>query len=213
MKLDVEPSIFAPIRGPVLALALGWALPGCGDGVGRPLVPVPEGEGSEGGTGNSPLPAYCDAVASWPDESAQAEETLFTLIGVLRQNVDGRLSALAAGCIDGGFDSAPPLLMNWELRCAARLHSLDMHERGYFDHYTLDGVGPQARIELTGYQASVYGESIARGRIEPGLAEDSTPFEELLGPGPECQNLFDAKFNAVGIGYHEGLWTLDFAGR
>jgi hypothetical protein len=211
MKRDVERPLLARIPASILALGLSAVLTACGDGVGRPLVPVPEGEGSGGGAGNSPEPAYCDAVASWPEDSAQDEETLFTLIGLLRQNVNGPLSGFAAGCIDAGIASAPPLMMNRELRCAARLHSVDMYEGEYFDHETLDGVGPQARIELTGYSASVYGESIARGEIDVGLAGDSALFEDLLRP-PECENLFDSGFNQVGIGYHEGLWTLDFAG-
>jgi uncharacterized protein YkwD len=196
-------SLLRRIQAPIFGIGLGFSLVACGDGVARPLVPIPEAEGSEGGTGNSPEPAYCDAVASWPVESTDAEQQLLAVIGGLR--------GFGFACSGERLNPTPPLLTKWELQCAARLHSLDMAERGVVSHENLEGLGPQARIELTGYRASFYGESVARHSIGAGV-RDAWGVLEQLQPAPECENLFDPRFDAVGIGYHQGFWTLDFAG-
>ena len=58
---------------------------------------------------------------------------------------------------------------------------------------------------------------------EPVLDESESP-EDDAGPryqavaelfadgGSDCRNLMDSRFEAVGIGFFQGLWTLDFTG-
>ncbi|MDX9910426.1 MAG: CAP domain-containing protein [Phycisphaerales bacterium] len=55
-----------------------------------------------------------------------------------------------------------PLAMNAELTLAARLHSLDMAERDFFDHTNPDGLSPTDRARAQGYTFSA-GENIAAG--------------------------------------------------
>jgi uncharacterized protein YkwD len=202
MKRDVELGLLARTRAPALALALGCALTACGDGVGRPLAPILEAAG-EGGAGGVPEQGHCDATEDWPAQSTQAEEDLFTIISAMRQ--------AGLDCTGEQLNPVPALIENPALRCAARLHSRDMGERGFFSHINPEALDPQARMERAGHRASVFGESIARESAIGGDWGDWGPLEGLL-PGPECENLFDPRFNAVGIGHYDGLWTLDFAG-
>jgi uncharacterized protein YkwD len=202
MKRDLERQLRARVRLPALAVALGVAATACGDGVGRPLAAIPEAAG-EGGAGASSEQGYCDAAEAWPAESAQAEEDLFTIIGAMRQ--------AGLDCTGEQLDPVPPLIAYPALRCAARLHSKDMGERRFFSHITPELLDPQTRMQRAGHQASVFGESIARESAIGGDWGNWGPLEGLL-PGPECENLFDPRFNAVGIGHYDGLWTLDFAG-
>src|SRR5262245_16745760 len=53
---------------------------------------------------------------------------------------------------------AQPLAMNPLLVQSARLHSQDMIARSYFDHDTPEGIGPQQRIEATGYRQKGWAE-------------------------------------------------------
>jgi uncharacterized protein YkwD len=66
---------------------------------------------------------------------------------------------------------AQPLAFNPQLVQAARLHAQDMAARGYFDHYTPEGLDPGARLNAAGFAWNSYGESIAGGSAFPGPAE------------------------------------------
>ncbi|GMV27406.1 MAG: hypothetical protein AMXMBFR58_34370 [Phycisphaerae bacterium] len=55
-----------------------------------------------------------------------------------------------------------PLALNEALTVAARLHSQDMADRGFFDHINLDGLNPTDRAIAQGYSYSA-GENIAAG--------------------------------------------------
>ena len=56
-----------------------------------------------------------------------------------------------------------PLAFNPDLIEAARLHSLDMHNRIFFAHVTPDGIDPGQRIDAAGYHWLAWSESIAAG--------------------------------------------------
>ncbi|HLO41276.1 MAG TPA: CAP domain-containing protein, partial [Phycisphaerales bacterium] len=55
-----------------------------------------------------------------------------------------------------------PLALNEALTIAARLHSQDMADRGFFDHINPDGMNPTDRATAQGYDYSA-GENIAAG--------------------------------------------------
>ncbi len=55
-----------------------------------------------------------------------------------------------------------PLALNPALTLAARLHALDMAQRGFFDHINPDGLSPTDRVQAQGYAGSA-GENIAAG--------------------------------------------------
>ena len=211
---------------------------GCGDGVGHPIVErdpeAPEapasggggwggwnGSGSRGGypvggrgfvwggsSGDDDVPPseYCAGVAEWPEESRAGEQSFLAFLNTARE--------VGYSCTTGATgDAVPVVTMKPELRCAARLHSQDMAERGFFDQVNPNNVGPEDRIRSAGYtNFRTAGESIARGEAPAG----GVPFqalEALLSTGgSECQNLVDGGFDSVGIGNFGDLWTLDFAG-
>jgi hypothetical protein len=212
---------------------------GCGDGVGHPIVerdPVaPEvgasgrggwdggaGGGSRGGfpvggrgfvwdgsSGGDDVPPgeYCASVAEWADESKAGEQFFLGLLNAARE--------YGATCTAGvAGDAVRPVIMRPELRCAARLHSRDMAERGFFDHVNPNDVGPEDRIRSAGYENfRTAGESIIRGEATDGGTVPLEALQALLSTGgSECQNLVDGRFDSVGIGNFGDLWTLDFAG-
>jgi uncharacterized protein YkwD len=63
---------------------------------------------------------------------------------------------------------AAPLAFNPLLVEAARLHSQDMNNRGYFAHNTLEGIDPGQRLTAVGFNWVDWGESIAGGAAYPG---------------------------------------------
>jgi hypothetical protein len=85
---------------------------------------------------------------------------------------DARANPAAYGASIGfnlsGVAAAPPLAFNRQLIQAARLHSLDMFNRHYFDHVTPEGLNPSQRIKAAGFPAVTSNESISEGF--PGVA-------------------------------------------
>jgi hypothetical protein len=77
---------------------------------------------------------------------------------------DARFNPGAYGAALGlnlsGIAPAQPLAMNPLLVQSARLHSQDMIARNYFNHDTPEGIGPQQRIQATGYRQKGWAESI-----------------------------------------------------
>jgi uncharacterized protein YkwD len=104
--------------------------------------------------------------------------------------------------------------MTPELRCAARLHSLDMAQRAFFDHVNPDGADPSLRMLAAGYVGSVMGENIAYGQSSPQLVHGGW----MLSDG-HCSNVLSGLFTEIGIGYHLGgaagqhYWTQNFGRR
>lgn len=123
----------------------------------------------------------------------------------------------AAGATCGGtyYGPAPGLVMNAQLRAAARGHSEDMAVNNYFSHTSLDGRTFDQRIREAGYGGAYpWGENIAAGQ--------STPEEVVTGwmasPG-HCTNIMSPGFKAIGVGYafrsgstYRHYWTQDFGG-
>jgi len=105
--------------------------------------------------------------------------------------------AKGADCGGDEFPPTTPLEMNPYLRRAARLHSLDMAVRDFFDHENPDGEGPWDRIEATGYPgAAPWGENIQGGSES---AEDAV-LSLIDSPG-HCRNIMDPSYHVVGFGY------------
>ncbi|TPV92769.1 MAG: CAP domain-containing protein [Myxococcales bacterium FL481] len=122
--------------------------------------------------------------------------------------------AEGANCgAEGDFPPAGPLAGHASLRCAARVHSKDMVERGYFSHYSPEGEGPNGRIEKAGYGGFGWGENIAYGN---STAEQTV--EQWMNSDPHCSNIMNASFLFLGVGYDPGggqyshMWTQAFGG-
>jgi uncharacterized protein YkwD len=149
----------------------------------------------------------CAAVADWEPAWVQFEEEVLLLVNEFR--------AQPADCgVEGQFEPAAPLTMNPVLRCSARLHSLDMFERDYFDHDTPDGVDPFQRMAEAGFVGSGGGENIALGQRSP----DEVMAAWMDSDG-HCANVMRAAFDTIGVGYHPGAearggsnnyWTQNF---
>ena len=99
--------------------------------------------------------------------------------------------------------------MDPALRCAARVHSKDMFDRGFFDHDNPDGESPWDRIARAQYDANPTGENIAAGY--PDAAAVMTGWMDSPG---HCNNIMAEGSNELGVGYYEGAyWTQTFGNR
>lgn len=152
-----------------------------------------------------PDTAHCDPVAL--SGYSDFENEVLTLVNEVR--------ATGYDCdSEGEFGPAPPLVMQPQLRCAARLHAVYMAETNDFAHTTLDGVNVGDRIVDTGYQPWLWGENIASGQSRPRNAVS----DWLISDG-HCRNLMDPEFEEIGIGVARGVldgdevlyWVQDFA--
>jgi len=151
-----------------------------------------------------PQTAHCDSVSGWSADWSEFEERVLELTNAVR----------AEGTVCGA-DYHPPvaaLVMQEHLRCSARLHSVDMVDRNFFEHTNPDGLGPAERISEAGYEWFGFGENIGWG---PASAE-----EMMLGwiDSPEhCSNLMTDWFTELGVGYYaaggQRLWTQNFGMR
>lgn len=148
---------------------------------------------------------YCDPVSDWDPQWAALEAEILNIVNERRSE--------GANCGSAGeFDEAGPLTMNAELRCAARAHSKDMADRGYFDHVDPDGNGPGERFDAAGYSGRTWGENIAAGN-----ATAAATMEQWMNSDGHCSNIMNPSFSELGVGYAPGgqwghLWTQAFGG-
>lgn len=184
---------------------LGCLLSGC-------LLGPDDGLSSDEGGGpvtaeGLPKNEYCDPVSVWESAEADAELRVVELVNEAR--------ARGGVCGNQSFAATGPLAMNGALRCAARVHSLDMSERGFFDHVNPDGESPGDRIHHAGYSWFTAGENIAAGHPSPEEAVAGW----LASPG-HCMNILSADFAEIGVGYviapgspYPHYWTQTFGTR
>jgi uncharacterized protein YkwD len=141
---------------------------------------------------------------AWPDDIASIEAEVVVEVNIRRSQ--------AADCRTmGTFDPTHPLTMDAQLQCAARLHTVDMHDRNFFEHVNPDGEEPWDRITATGYQWGAAGENIAAGQ--------QTAQEVVAGwmsSDGHCANIMDPNFTEIGVGLLKAgafgsLWTQVFA--
>lgn len=181
---------------------------------------APEGDG-RADAGSSPPQARCgdDACdegescesdcgeSSWPQEWVALEQEMLALVNEAR--------ASGATCPTGPRPATHPLAHDDALAEAARLHSLDMGEQGYFSHTSLDGRSPWQRIREAGYTASAIGENISAGHA---TAEGA--FAGWMSSEGHCRNIMSTNPNEMGVGYvlvegspYGHYWTQTFGQR
>jgi len=131
---------------------------------------------------------YCAQVADWDPEWEAFEADVLALVNDVRST--------GTTCGGEAMPEVGPLTMQGQLRCAARVHSLDMAENEFFDHTNLEGQSPWDRMELAGYAMSAGGENIAAGYPTPQAVVDGW----LNSPG-HCRNIMGANFTEIGVGY------------
>ncbi len=173
------------------------ALAGCADD---------EGDGGENMAGDGDggnLAGYCAETNDWDPTYAQLEQDILQIVNERR--------AEGADCgTNGSFDPVPPLTMNAQLSCAARVHSKDMVDRNYFDHQNPDGEGPGERVDLAEYDWRTWGENIAAG--SPDAAGT---MQQWMNSDGHCANIMNPQFSEIGVGYFPGgdyghVWTQVF---
>jgi uncharacterized protein YkwD len=139
-----------------------------------------------------PAGAYCDPVSDWSSDRQAWESRMLELFNQVR--------AAGANCgSNGDYSPAGPLTMEPSLRCASRVHSMDMHDRNFFDHTNPDGEGPVDRFTLADWSGGGWGENIIAGY---GSAEAA--FDGWMASDGHCANIMNPGFNQVGIGYFSG---------
>jgi uncharacterized protein YkwD len=155
--------------------------------------------GSGDGGDDIPVGAYCDPAASWDPTYADLEEQVLALVNQRR--------AEGADCGGAGtFAAAGALTMNGALRCAARVHSKDMADRGFFSHKNPDGDDPFDRMAKAGYTFSYAGENIAQGYPTPEAV-----MAGWMSSDGHCSNIMSPNYTEIGVGYYDGAyWTQTF---
>ena len=89
----------------------------------------------------------------------------------------------------------PALVVDDRLQRAAQKHVDDMAARGYFDHYSPEGIGPEQRIEAEGYEWFSQRESLVG---EPRTVAEVIYL--LVGSRESCNYYFDKSFPIADLG-------------
>lgn len=88
----------------------------------------------------------------------------------------------------------PDLVFDFSLQKIARAHAQDMLVRGYFSHYTPEGLSPFDRMSQAGIQYSAAGENLA---FSPNVM---LAMQGLMNSPGHRANILSKDFGRVGIG-------------
>ncbi|MCU0662600.1 MAG: CAP domain-containing protein [Myxococcota bacterium] len=139
-------------------------------------------------TGKVPDNPHCSDVDDWPDETLAWESRIFELINYAR--------ALGANCTEGDhYPPTHPYKPHPSLVCAARLHSMDMDTRSYFDHINPEGQDPTDRAISAGFTEGGVGENIAAGQGSP-----EQQFADWMASPGHCSAIMSPDYYYIGIG-------------
>jgi len=93
---------------------------------------------------------------------------------------------------------------------AARKHSQDMCDQGYFSHTSRDGRSPFQRMEDEGVSYRTAGENIAMGQRTPADVHRA-----WMNSSGHRRNILNSSFGRIGVGYVDcsgtAYWTQVFA--
>jgi len=149
-----------------------------------------------------PVSQYCAPADGWEPIADDFEGAVLDLVNQRRSE--------GANCGGQTYSPAPALVIDGALRCAARVHSRDMEERGFFDHTNPDGDSPFDRMLFAGYDWRAAGENIAGGQPTPEAVVDA-----WMNSSGHCSNIMSPDFADIGIGYWDAgtMWTQVFGRR
>lgn len=97
-----------------------------------------------------------------------------------------------------------PLKENPDLNQAAYLKAKDMLEKGYFAHYSPEGITPWYWLERSGYNYAAAGENLAVGFLESGQVHKA-----WMDSSSHKKNILNPNYQEMGIAVLRG----DFQGR
>lgn len=168
-----------------------------GTGTETPEKPETPDEGTAGGTaGSTPAEEETPAedTGSEPADTVAAyEQEVFDLVNQIRE--------------ENGLE---PFVYNEILAETARVHSQDMIDRDFFDHYNPDGKSPFDRMRDNGLSYSMAAENIAVGYPSPEAVVEGWMNSE----GHRANILGDCEELGVGLalgGHYGYYWTQCFA--
>lgn len=139
------------------------------------------------------LDQSCSDQAAWTEADELAELEVLALVNYAR-SYGGTCTSSS-----GESQSFPPsqsLAFNGALTCAARGHSTDMADRGFFDHTNPSGQDVCDRVVAEGYLWSMIGENLAIGQDSPCEA-----VKGWLESYPHCLNVYEPDFRELGVGF------------
>ncbi len=111
----------------------------------------------------------------------KAEQEMFRLVNIEREKA-----------------GVKPLVFDDSLRDVARLHSRDMFEKGYFSHYTPEGLSPFDRMDNQDIAYSFAGENLA---LAPST---DLAMQGLMNSPGHRKNILSPNFGKIGIGVIDG---------
>ena len=95
---------------------------------------------------------------------------------------------------------------------AARIHSRDMLNRGYFSHDSPEGMDAEDRAERLGFpigEAYGVGENISLGDDMGGDGSPGERFRSLMNSPGHRANILEGDYQEIGIGVVRGRYTND----
>lgn len=131
---------------------------------------------------------FCDAARRWPTEYAELEDELLEALDALRVR--------GGQCGDTKQEQTVSIVMQPQLRCAARVHATFLAEQQALTHQGDDGTSTVERIGLSGYAGFPEHELLAADFLD---AEET--LQAWLEDPPQCSALFDQSVEHVGIGH------------
>jgi uncharacterized protein YkwD len=132
----------------------------------------------------------CEAAQLWPYEFAEREDAMLELVNDTRSE-GGTCGDTVANPVDL-VDLSPAL------KCAARLHAVDIATTGKLGHTGSDGTDTQARADAALYENIPGAELVAADFVDPQDALDA-----WQGSPEHCNEIFKARSDEIGIGYGE----------
>jgi uncharacterized protein YkwD len=148
---------------------------------------------------------YCDPARDWDAAHGELEAQMLERIEAHRST--------GADCGDyGRFRPAGSLAQDGALRCAARVHALDMHMQGYVAHLNTDEETAADRVARAGGRFLTLAETIAAGQASSDRVVD----EIWIGSAGSCATLMGDAYTAIGVGGFVdddgfGWWTVVIA--
>lgn len=158
---------------------------------------------------------YCAPVSDWSDEYSRAERKLYRLINEFRKDPTERCEhlplfndstiifndAIDSTSFSDDSNNIPILVHSPQLRCAARLNSLQLSQNDYRNL-----IGAETRIESAGFESGLYWTELVERGNDPHKVMD-----RILSIPGLCWGLSSSRVRFIGIGYCEGFWTIDLS--
>lgn len=133
----------------------------------------------------------CESILDWPREAAEFELEILAALNAFR--------AREQSCNGMSVAARQSVALHFDVRCAARLHTLDMLQQNYFSVTSPTGEGVEQRLQAAEYDSHYRALAISTKLSSDGLKQTfAEACSSLLGEGP-----FDA-----GAGFRDDRWSL-----